>query len=159
MKKERKKENIVKPLIFETYLTVVKNSVGARSFRNFYAKINGKKKDIMRNGELSCAFYASSILVLFKFIRTGHATVASTVKDLQKSGWRKISKPKIGSILVWEETYSKNNEAHKHIGFFIGNNKAISNSRKLGFPVRHSWNFNKKRKVQAIFWNPKILSK
>ena len=85
-------------------------------------------------------------------IKEVHLTVDSTVKDLEKSGWKKIKKPKIGSILVWE-SLAFNSEAHKHVGFFIGNNKAISNSYKKGCPVEHSWNFNGKRKVDFIFWN------
>ncbi len=146
------------PLVFDTYLTIIKNSVGSKLFRNFYAKVNGKKADIMRNGELSCAFYVSSVLTLFKFIKEVHGTVDSTVKDLKESGWKKIDKPKIGSVLVWERIDFGDNDVHKHIGFFIGGNRAISNSSELGHPVKHSWNFSAKRKVDIILWNPKIHS-
>ena len=75
-------------LIFETYLAVVRNSVRSKLFQNFYAKVNGKKTDIMRNGELSCAFYVSSVLALPKFIKEVHTTVDSTVKDLKESVWK-----------------------------------------------------------------------
>jgi len=151
-------ERKITPLVFDTYLTVIKNSVGSKLFRNFYAKVNGKKTDIMRNGELSCAFYISSVLALFKFIKEIHGTVDSTVKGLKESGWRKIDKPKIGSVLVWKKIDFGDNDVHKHIGFFVGRNKAISNSYKLGYPIKHSWNFGAKRKIDAILWNPKIYS-
>jgi len=155
MSTKNNKQKVI-PLIFDTYLIVVKNSIGSKLFRNFYAKVNGRKVDIMRNGELSCAFYVSSVLALFKFIKEAHGTVDSTVKDLKKSGWKKVDKPKIGSILVWEKIDFGSNDIHKHIGFFIGDNKAISNSYKLGHPVEHHWSFRAKRKVDMIFWNQKI---
>lgn len=149
------KKQKIEPLIFDTYLAMVKNSVGSKLFRNFYAKINGKKTDVAREGNLSCAFYVSSILLLFGFIKNIHATVDSTAKDLKKSGWAQIDKPKVGSVLIWEELVSGNGDAHKHIGFFIGNNTAISNSSKLGYPIKHNWNFNAKRNVEVILWNKK----
>lgn len=152
-----KKQKIV-PLIFDTYLAVIKNSVGSKLFRNFYAKVNGKRTDIMRNGDLSCAFYVSSVLVLFQMINKIHGTVDSTVLDLKKSGWRIIKKPKIGSVLVWEKIDFGKNNIHRHIGFYIGNNKAISNSCESGYPVRHYWTFGGKRKIEMILWNPKLES-
>lgn len=150
-----KKQKVIL-IIPETYLAVIKNSIGSKLFRNFYAKVNGKKTDILRNGELSCAFYVSSILLLFRLIKTGHATVDSTVRDLKQSGWKNIKKPKIGSIIVWKKISFGNKDSHKHIGFFIGNNKAISNISKLGYPREHHWTFGSKRKVELILWNKKL---
>jgi len=146
----------VEPLIFDTYLAVIKNSIGADIFRNFYAKVNGKRTDIMKNGELSCAFFVSSILALAKLIKGLHTTVDSTVKDLKASGWKVTKQPKIGSVIVWEKIDFGNGDFHKHIGFYIGNNKAISTSSKLRSPVRHHWTFNNKRKIEMIFWNLKL---
>lgn len=149
-------KNEVKPLIFDTYLAVIKNSPGSHLFRNFYAKARGKSLDITRNGELSCAFFVSSILTLFKMIKGVHGTVDSTIEDLLASGWRPIKKPKIGSILVWEKLRFKNGEIHKHVGFYLGQNRAISNSYKLRCPVEHNWTFGGKRKVEKMFWNPRL---
>ncbi len=157
------------PILFDTYIAIIKNSVGSKMFRNSYAKINGKKSDILKNGELSCAFFVSSVLAffpLFKLIKyPPHATVDGTIRDLKQSDWKSAKsesasggkKPKIGSIIVW----GKNHSSHKHIGFYIGNNKAISTSSKNGHPVIHHWTFGIKRnkpirKVEAIFWNNKL---
>ncbi|MDP3004294.1 MAG: hypothetical protein Q8N43_02195 [Candidatus Azambacteria bacterium] len=156
-----KKEKVI-PILFDTYIAVVKNSVGSKMFRNSYAKINDKKTDILQDGMLSCAFFVSSILVLFKLIKEIHGTVDGTVRDLEQSGWQKIKKPKIGSVIVWEKIDFGNKNFHKHIGFYIGNNKAIStNSFKKGRPVIHHWTYGIKRnkpvrKIEAIFWNKKI---
>ncbi len=144
------------PLIFDTYLAVIKNSVGTKLFRNLYSAVNDKKTDITQGGELSCAFYVSSILKMFNFIKKIHATVDSTIKDLKESGWREINQPKIGSVLVWEKIDFGKGDIHKHIGFFIGHHKAISNNYQLKYPIKHHWNFNGKRKIEIILWNPKI---
>ena len=146
----------ITPLLFDSYLAVIKNSVGSKMFRNFYAKVNGQRTDIMKNGKLSCAFYVSAVLALFQLIKRQHATVDSTVKDLRESSWQPAKKPKIGSVLIWEKTDSGNGDFHQHIGFYIGGRKAISNSSKSGCPVRHHWTFGNKRKVKMILWNPKL---
>lgn len=159
MMAKKSNSNII-PLLFETYLALVKNSVGAKTFRNSYAKVGGKKKDILENGGLSCAFFVSSILVICDLIREIHATVGGTAKDLEKSGWVKIGKPEIGSVIVWEAVDFGRGE-HKHIGFYVGDGKAISNHHKKGFPVVHHWTFGEKngkerRKVEAIYWNERL---
>ncbi len=160
-----KKQKVI-PIIFDTYIAVIKNSVGSKMFRNSYAKINDKKTDILQNGMLSCAFFVSSILVLFKLIKEIHGTVDGTVRDLEQSGWQKTTKPKIGSVIVWEKIDFGNKNFHKHIGFYIGNNKAIStNNFKNNFKKRqiviHHWTYGIKRnkpirKVEQIFWNKKL---
>jgi len=148
-------------LFNDTYLAVIKNSVGSKLFRSSYAKVSGRKIDILENGSLSCAFFVSSILKIFGLIKELHATVDGAVKDLKKSDWRIINKPKIGSILVWEAKKGKDKKLHKHIGFYIGSNKAISNNAELRAPQIHRWTYGIKngkptRKIEAIFWNNKL---
>ena len=144
------KQKVV-PMLNDTYLAVIKNSIGSKLFRNLYAKVGGKKIDITENGNLSCAIFVSSILVLFKLIKDVHATVNGTVRDLKESSWVEIKKPKIGCILVWVEKDFGNGRLHKHIGFYIGKEKAISNDFRRGYPTKHDWKF---RKIEAMFWNP-----
>lgn len=150
------KTNKVVPLIFDTYLAVIKNSVGSKLFKNFYAKVGGRKTDIMENGNLSCAFYVSSALTMLKLIKGIHGTVDSTIKDLRQSGWVVIKKPKIGSVIVWEKMSLGGDDYHKHIGFYIGNEKAISNNSRFGYPTQHHWTFSGKREVEMLFWSSKI---
>ncbi len=143
--------NNVTPLRYESYLAVIKNSVETKMFRNFYAKVNGKKRDIVREGELSCALFVSSLLTMFGLIQRIHGTVDGTVFDLEKSGWKKVPSPKPGDVLVWEARL-QGKEIHKHIGFSIGRDQAVSNSSKKGVPVQHHWLFGRiHRKVIAIY--------
>lgn len=152
------KQPITIPSYFETYLATIKNSQGTKLFKNFYAKVNGKETDITKNGILSCAFYASNILHMSKLINSPHVTVSGTIADLEKHGWQKIKRPKIGSVLVWEAIMDRDGNPHRHIGFYIGHDQAISNNSKKGYPVAHHWTFgNKKnkpvRKVENIYWS------
>ncbi|MEK7154277.1 MAG: hypothetical protein AAB792_01845 [Patescibacteria group bacterium] len=151
----------VKIILNESYIKTIKNSVGSNLFRNLYASVNGKKKDILEDGILSCAVFTSSILYLFKLIADVHTTVRGTAADLEKSGWIKIKKPREGAVLIWEAQEFKSGDAHKHIGFYIGKNKAISNFYKKCYPILHHWTFGVKngrpvRKVEQIFWNKKL---
>ena len=149
------KKQKVQPLLRESYLALIKNSVGTKMFRNFYAKTDGKKKDITRRGELSCAYFVSSVLVMFDLIKKICLTIDELTVEMKKSDWKRIKNPRRGSILVWEAK-KFGDEQHKHIGFFIGNAKAISNSYKKRTPAVHHWTFEGNRKVEDIFWHKKL---
>jgi len=139
----------VKPLNWETYLAVIKNACGSKMWRNNYALVNGKKKDIMNNGAFPCAFFVSSILKIFNWIKELHVTVQGTEKDLQESGWKQIkisSKMPKGSVLIWEEKKS-----HSHIGFYFGNKKAVSTASSKGYPIIHDWLYSGKRQILRAY--------
>ncbi len=146
--------------LFETYLAVIKNSVGTKMFRNFFMEIDGKKIDATRNGVVSCAFFVSNVLHMFptlKLIREPHLTVSATVKDLLESGWKEISEPRVGAILIWEPKLLAGS-INAHIGFYTGEAMAISNSYENGTPAEHHWtngedNGKPVRKVEKIFWH------
>lgn len=140
----------------DTYLALIRNSVGTKTFRNIFAKVDGKKKDILEDGNLSCAYYVSSLLTIAGLISGVHATVSGTVRDLVKNGWIEIKKPKQGAVIVWENVDFGLGEVHGHIGFYIGDNKAVSNDYKKGCPAIHGWTYNGKRKIKTIFWNQNI---
>ena len=55
-------------LLKDSYLAMVRNSLGAKLFRNLYAEVKGKEQDILRNGDLSCAFYVAMLLHQFPLI-------------------------------------------------------------------------------------------
>lgn len=144
---------------FDTYIATVQNSVGSKMFKQCFAFVNGAKKDIAENGVLSCALFVSSILVMFGLLKSRHATVEGALKYMQKNGWYKIKKPRAGAVLVWEA--SAESSSHKHIGFYISKNFAISNSSNKNVPTRHHWTFGKnninaKRRINSIWWNDKL---
>jgi hypothetical protein len=146
----------IKIIPFDTYLAFIKNSVGSLLFRNLYANVDDKKTDITENGNLSCAVFVSSILFLFKLINDTHANVGSTIKDLLNSNWIEIKEPKLGCVLVWEEKDFGTGGQHKHIGFFIGEEKAVSNNSQYGYPTEHDWKEYDGRNIELILWHPKL---
>lgn len=147
--------------LFQTYLALAKNSVGSKTFQNFYLEQDGKVLDAVGGGVRSCAFFISNLLrMLPGLIKSPHLTVDSTVKDLKSCGWEEIPEPRIGAILVWEPKKIGKYKT-KHIGFYIGANTAISNDFESKTPQEHHWTFGEEggkpaRKVEMILWN-KVL--
>jgi hypothetical protein len=137
-----KTEEKPRRLYFKTYLQVIHNSVGSNMFRNFYVATTAKGEfDALNAGEDACAFYVSSILVIFRKISAVHGLVERVIEDMRQSGWSAVSEPEIGDVLVWE---GRDDTAGKtHIGFYVGNNKAISNSSTQKTPIEHHMNFGK----------------
>jgi hypothetical protein len=151
---KNRKQKIV-PVLKDSYLQVIKNSKGTKLFRNFYATVDGRQKDILRNGDLSCAYFVSCVLRIFDLIGKVHVSVDGTEADMKKSGWRGTKNVKQGCVLLWEAKKS-GRETHRHIGFYIGNKKAISNSFEKRIPVEHSSTFGGKRRIQAIYWHKRL---
>jgi hypothetical protein len=67
-------------------------------------------------------------------------------------GWKEVSKEEVkkGDVLVWNNRKDLNNETHGHIGFYVGDNKAISNSTKLKRIVRHGWDYGGRRIIEKV---------
>lgn len=134
----------------ETYLSVIKGSIGTTMFRHNYALIDGEKKDILDNGQLSCAFFASFVLRAFDLIETLHARTEGTIRDLEHSGWRKTETPHEGDVVVWEEKEQKSG-IFPHIGFYINEEVAISHRDTQCTPIEHSLTFDDTRAVTAYY--------
>lgn len=143
----------------KNYLTMIENSAKGenRIFRNLYANVNGQEKDLLEDGKLSCAVFASAVLYLNKLIKDLHATVDKTKIDLLGSGWKEIDDLQPGAVLIWEKKDFGGGELHRHIGFYIGDNMAVSNgSFNGGVPVKHHYTYNDTRKIENIFWHPDL---
>jgi hypothetical protein len=95
----------------------------------------------------------SAILKIFSLIGELHATVTGTVADLKRHGWKPIKKPREGAIIVWAAKKFKSGEPHRHIGFYLGDGKTVSNSSKNRSPKIHEWDY---RPVEEILWNSEI---
>lgn len=140
-------------LMKKTYLKFIRNSVDSKTFRNFYLTHNGQNLDATKDGKLSCAFYVSSVLVIFQLIKRIHGTVKATTKDLEESGWTKTDELKSGNIIIWN-AIQEGEDVNEHMGFYIGRGKAVSNSSKHRKIVMHDWTYNNTREIIAIYENP-----
>jgi hypothetical protein len=146
------KEQKPKRLYFKTYLQMIHNSIGTAMFRNWYVSTPERGEfDATKGGEDSCAFYVSGLLKIFGKVSGIHGTVTGTVKDLEKSGWQQVNESKEGDVLVWE-AQNFDGRAQQHIGFCIGNGKAVSASWKKKVVIEHEQTFGEQgRKIEQIF--------
>lgn len=146
---------------FATYLARVLDSRGSHAYRTVWAKVNEEKKDITQGGRKSCALFVSTILHGFDLIEFVHTSVPGTVVDLERSGWKKISRPRIGAVVTWDGMKYADGLLHAHIGFVTGKNEAVSMSDKTRTPIRHHLTYGKPgtkkyRPVFEIWWHPKL---
>ena len=153
-------KKMIKLLKKKTYLKSIENSLGANTYRNCYALVDGEEKDILKNGDLSCAFYVSSILLMAGLIKEIHTTVSGLLRDMESSGWEKTPESGEGDVLFWEEIQTADGR-HGHAGFFWGGDFAVSNNSKNGEPVKHKLDFEGEatagRKVIATYRHPKLI--
>jgi len=142
----------------ENFLLSVRNSIGAQLFRSYLDK---EGKDVLNNGDLSCAYFISSILCLHNLIDRPHFTVGGTLFAMENAGWEKINHLKIGCIVVWGSVH-QNGADHKHLGVYVGDSQAISNRSSLGMPGEHPLHYSgldkagikKKAPILAMYWHP-----
>ena len=146
----------------KSLLAIVNNSIKGGDnflFRNLYAKDEqGKEVDILEEGRNSCAVFVSWILLALEMIKRPHATVGGVEKDLIESGWFEIKELKPGAVLLWESKVGQyDGLLHRHSGFYVGNNEAVSNSStNSGFPVKHHYNYDGTRKFDKIYWHSSL---
>ncbi|MEN9342109.1 MAG: hypothetical protein RIQ54_365 [Candidatus Parcubacteria bacterium] len=140
-------------IIKKNYEARIVTSQGADFFKNLFFEIDGQIVDILKNGEDSCAFHTTTVLYTCTLIRSIHATVSGALQDMKQSGWYEIAEPKQWCVVVWAPTPSKDGTMHRHIGFAMENNQAISNSSEYGVPKMHDINV---RPIECFLWNKLI---
>ena len=132
-----------KRLYFKTYLQLVRNSVGTEMFKSFYVTTPEQGEfDAMADGDKSCAFYVSAVLVLFKKLAGIHGTVESTIRDLVQSGWQEVSEDALepGDVIVWVRQ-KFDHGSYEHIGFYLGEGRAVSTSWQDKKVIEHDLKF------------------
>jgi len=147
----------------ESYLALLENAQGTTLFADAFALLGNKRANITEGGRLSCAYFVSAVLLIassfapsFGLIRALHFTVRGTREDLRACGWKPISAPRKGAVVVWEAR-----EGHEHIGFALGGGMALSNSSTFGRVTRHPLTFGKRgtnvyRRVTELWWHPAL---
>ncbi len=123
----------------ETYLAMIEGSTGSAQYRKLFVQKPEGPYDVIGNGDLACAFFVSSVLHLFGLTKRGvHTTVDETLRDMEKTGWKEVSKPEPGAVIVWGVKKSDTDGLmHRHIGFCLDNYRAVSTSAKRRSPILH----------------------
>jgi hypothetical protein len=145
-------------LIKESYLAMIKNSVGTKMFNTLIAEdAQGNLIDIFQNGMYSCAAYVSAVLTFVDFIPRPRATVDSLYEDLKDNeNFVEVAEKDLepGDIIFWEETEFEDGSKNRHVGFYIGDEMAISTSYKEEQVIEHHFrNFNEQseRSIETTF--------
>jgi len=138
----------------KNYLAMILNSVRGENniFKNVYASVDGVEQDIVRNGFLGCAFFASGILLMNGLISSMHTGVAGLERDLNENGWNETKHLQKGAIIVWEQKHGYSDEKlHKHIGFYVGDERAISNDPSATrMPMEHHYTFGTTKEGKPV---------
>ena len=142
----------------KSLLAMAENSVKSDNyfFRNIYADNNGLEIDILENGAISCAAFVSAVLLNLELLKRPHATVNGTEKDLMENGWYAIQECKPGAVVIWEKVKFADGKEHRHLGFCVSHDEAISNSATEGFPRRHHITYNGTRNIEKILWHTEL---
>lgn len=122
-------------------------------FRNFYIQTSdGTEMDALSDGSNSCAFYVSSVLTLFGKHSGVHGTVKSTVADLSHSGWQQVEEESMqaGDVIVWDAVELEGSW-YEHVGFYIGDNRAMSTSWTERKVMEHDVYFDGIRTIGQVF--------
>lgn len=146
-----------------TYLAMIEGGVGSQQYaRLFVHREAGEPHDVIGNGKFACAYFASSILTLTALITQGvHTTVVETIEDMIKSEWYQIDDLLKGAVIIWGPKLASDGVHHKHIGFYLGNEVAISTDGITGIPTRHHVTYGTTdgqplRTIETIFFHEKL---
>ena len=89
---------------------MIQSSIGSSLWRHLYiTKEDGTSKDILQDGNVSCAFYVSSLLKQFNLSPATYANVKSLCTALLEYGWKEIPRENkiedipLGSLILWKE--------------------------------------------------------
>lgn len=150
----------IKPLLLATLMSVVEKSPGTKMFQTIYAEVDGKKTDVTKDGDLSCAFFVSGVLSMFDLVDRIHATVKGTVRAMEIAGWKETKQLKSGAVIKWGPS-TDGSFSHEHLGFYLSDNQAISNINYKRTPGCHHLTFGKEgigrhRPILAIYYHSKL---
>lgn len=127
----------------ETYIKAIENSIGTRLFNSLFVryKDTGVIKDILNDGEYSCAFFVSGLLSLTQMISKTSSTVDTLKKDIESDeSWKKVEQEDIqpGDIVFYKKMKFEDGSENAHVGFVLNSNEAVSTDYKNKCVARHS---------------------
>ncbi len=147
-------------------VAMVTGSIGSSQYLSLYVVKEQEgdriQVDAIGNGRFACALYVSSLLDPFRLLSAGiHTNVAETEEDLLASGWYYVPEPISGSVIIWGPKLASDGKPHRHIGFSLGDERAVSTDGKTGQPTEHHITFGETdgrptRPIEAIFFHERL---
>ncbi len=142
----------------DSFLVMINNSVDSKIFNSIIVEEEGTKRDLLNDGEFSCAFFVSGILVINQLLTKVRATVSNLSVDLFASEkFREIPESEIqaGDIIIWEKFVFPDGSVNAHVGFYLGDEWAVSTSYANKKVIKHHYkNFGQngeERKIEKVF--------
>lgn len=113
----------------ESLLATLHDSVGTHMFRRLYRDKDGTAEDVIHNGDLACAYFVSTVLMMYGLISDGvHTTVRETLEDMHRCGWTRVTEPELLAVVVWGEKVGDDGNRHFHIGICTDGEYAVEHS-------------------------------
>lgn len=143
----------------DTYVKMIENSINTKLFNSIIIKEDEVTKDLLNDGEYSCALFVSGILFLNLLIPRTRTTVNNLEKDLiEYKNFIEVPSDDIqdGDIVFWESVTYEDGSQNRHVGFAISNTEAISTNYIKKCVVKHPLhkeieNTGEIRKVEKVF--------
>lgn len=132
-----KKESLVKAL---------ENSVGSRLFNSLLVRFSDSEqvKDILNDGELSCAYFVSSLLVMHGLLGETHTTVANLRQVLTENPkWQEVPLESVeaGDVVFYKKRTFADGSGNAHVGFAVGKTDAVSTDYKKKAVSQHKLDY------------------
>jgi hypothetical protein len=144
----------------ETYVKMIENAVGTRLFNSLMVREDGAVRDLLNDGEYSCAIFTSGVLLLNQKVARTRTTVTNLEADLLASDqFSQIpvgSEVQPGDVVLWEKVRYEDGSENRHIGFAVSQAEAVSTNYVQKCVVRHPLltnieNTGEVRKIERIF--------
>ncbi len=140
----------------DNLIHVIEASVGSKMFQHIYVTDKvGREFDATDGGDKSCAYHTSGVLSLVGMIDRPHATVQTTLQKMEEAGWTETNAPTPGCVVLWPA----GSGALEHTGFYLGDDKYVSNSSYEKVPVQHGKTMKDGRDPVKFFTHPALGSK
>lgn len=150
----------------KNYLAMIRNAALGENhiFQNFYITIDGVERDALNGGSLACGTFVSSLLYLQnstleflkkpRWIQFTHANVPAVEKDMESCGWHQNDDLREGAVITWETKPGVDGTPHLHMGFYLGNDRAVSNgSNSTLMPEKHHFTYDGTRQIIRRWWH------
>lgn len=149
-----------------TLLTKIRGSIDSNQYLSLYVTVPGDGfvtyHDVIGSGRFACAYYVSAILHLVELTAGAvHTNVTETEEDLIASGWERTESLLPGAVIIWGPKLASDGQPHRHIGFYVGNDRAVSTDGVTGRPTEHHVTYGTEngspvRPIMAIYFHERL---
>lgn len=138
-------------------LAMINSSVDCDMFARIATLGRDETHQVIRDDELGGCYYVCFLLRGFHLISSIRLTVSGTARQLPRSGWETLDNTGVlapGMIIVWETTGTVT--PRKRIGFYVGDEEAVSTAINRGIPTRHHATFGDQHRIQRVYAHPVV---